>query len=148
MRLKQLAQDGRGIELAPPRAAGSLHCLGARIRVLCAKCIAAVAFVVTLSAADIKTPPWETSQLVIGRDLFRENCAVCHDIDKDKAHSHKFGPSLNHLFKNPVMPLSHAKPNRQYVVVRIKYGGALMPAFAKRLTDSDINTLIDYITSK
>jgi mono/diheme cytochrome c family protein len=46
------------------------------------------------------------------------------------------------------MPLSHAKPNRQYVVVRIKFGGALMPAFGKRLNDSEIETLIDYIASK
>jgi mono/diheme cytochrome c family protein len=105
-------------------------------------------FSAILSAAATKAPPWETSQLIIGRDLFRENCAVCHDIDKDKLHSRKFGPSLNHLFRNPMMPLSHAKPNRQYVVVRIKYGGALMPAFGKRLSDSDIHTLIDYIASK
>ena len=101
-----------------------------------------------LSAADVKTPPWETSRLVIGRDLFRDNCAVCHDIDKDRMHSRKLGPSLNHLFKNEKMPLSHAKPNRQYVVIRIKFGGALMPAFGKRLNDSEIETLIDYIASK
>ncbi|MBV8571207.1 MAG: cytochrome c [Acidobacteriaceae bacterium] len=106
------------------------------------------AFAVVLSAADTRTPPWATSQLVIGRDLFRENCAVCHDIDKDKMHSRKIGPSLNHLFTNPTLPMSHAKPNRQYVVVRIKYGGALMPAFSKKLDDSDINILIDYIASK
>lgn len=112
------------------------------------KCLLALGLTAVLSAANTKTPPWETSQLVIGRDLFRENCSVCHDIDKDKLHSRKFGPSLNHLFKNPLMPLSHAKPNRQYVVVRIKYGGTLMPAFGKRLNDSDISALIDYIASK
>lgn len=110
--------------------------------------LTALGFAVVLSAADTKTPPWETSQLVIGRDLFRENCAVCHDLDKDKTHSRKFGPSLNHLFKNPTLPLSHGKPNRQYVTVRIKYGGALMPAFGKKLSDSEINTLIEYIASK
>jgi mono/diheme cytochrome c family protein len=102
----------------------------------------------SLAAADIKAPPWETSRLVIGRDLFRENCVVCHDIDKDKLHSRKIGPSLNHLFKNEKLPLSQAKPNRQYVAVRIKFGGPLMPAFAKRLSDSEIETLIDYIASK
>jgi mono/diheme cytochrome c family protein len=101
----------------------------------------------TLSAADIKAPPWENS-FVIGRDLYRENCAVCHDIDKDKRHSRKIGPSLNHLFKNPSLPLSHGKPNRQYVMIRIKFGGVIMPAFSKRLNDSEINTLIDYIASK
>src|SRR5579863_8722474 len=101
-----------------------------------------------LSAADTKTPPWETSPLIAGRDLFRENCAVCHDIDKDQKHTRKFGPSLNHLFKNEKLPLSHGKPSRPYVVVRIKFGGALMPAFRTQLSDREINTLIDYIASK
>jgi mono/diheme cytochrome c family protein len=106
------------------------------------------ALTASVSAADIKPPPWETPHLVIGRDLYRENCAVCHDIDKDQRHTRKLGPSLNHLFKNPKLPLSHGKPNRQYVAVRIKFGGAIMPAFAKRLNDSEINTLVDYIASK
>jgi mono/diheme cytochrome c family protein len=101
----------------------------------------------TLSAADVKAPPWENSRAV-GRDLYRENCAVCHDIDKDKAHSRKFGPSLNHLFKNPRLPLSRGKPNRQYVMTRIKFGGPLMPAFRNKLNDSQINILMDYIASK
>ena len=98
--------------------------------------------------ADIKAPPWEGSRLIIGRDLFRENCAVCHDIDKDQKHTRKLGPSLNNLFKNERLPLSHGKPNRPYVEVRIKFGGALMPAFGKRLTQSEIDTLIDYLASK
>ena len=101
-----------------------------------------------LAAAEIRTPPWEKSPLLAGRDLFRENCAVCHDIDKDQAHTRKLGPSLNHLFKNAKLPLSHGKPNRPYVVVRIKLGGALMPAFRTQLTDSETNALIDYIASK
>jgi mono/diheme cytochrome c family protein len=101
-----------------------------------------------LSAAEIKSPPWEKSPLIAGRDLFRENCAVCHDIDKDQKHSRKFGPSLNHLFKNDKLPLSHGKPSRPYVVIRIKFGGALMPAFRTQLTDPEINTLIDYLASK
>ena len=101
----------------------------------------------SLSAADIKAPPWENSR-AIGRDLYRENCAVCHDIDKDRAHSRKIGPSLNHLFKNEKLPLSHGKPNRQYVITRIKFGGVIMPAFRKKLDESQINILIDYIASK
>jgi mono/diheme cytochrome c family protein len=105
-------------------------------------------FAASLSAAEFKPPPWEKSPLIAGRDLFRENCAVCHDINKDQAHTRKFGPSLNHLFKNPKLPLSHGKPNRPYVVVRIKFGGALMPSFRTQLNDSEINTLIDYIASK
>src|ERR1700748_3555744 len=74
---------------------------------------------------EIKPPPWEKPPTIAGRDLYRENCAVCHDIDKDQRHTRKFGPSLNHLFQNPTLPSSHGKPNRPYVVVRIKFGGAL-----------------------
>lgn len=102
-----------------------------------------------LSAAELKTLPWEkTSPLAVGRDLYRANCAVCHDIDKDKKHSRKIGPSLNHLFKNERLPLSKGRPSRQYVAIRIKFGGPLMPAFAKRMNGDEINTLMDYIASK
>ena len=103
--------------------------------------------VTAVSAATLQAPPWEKSRLLAGRDLFRENCAVCHDIDTDRSHG-KYGPSLYHVFKRDKMPLSHAKPNRQYVIVRIKFGGTLMPAFRNLLTDSDINTIVDYIESK
>lgn len=101
-----------------------------------------------LGAADIKSPPWEKAPVVEGRDLYRENCAVCHDIDKDQKHTRKFGPSLNHLFKNEKLPMSHGKPSRAYVLVRIKFGGVLMPAFRSYLNDPEINTLVDYIASK
>jgi mono/diheme cytochrome c family protein len=112
------------------------------------KCVSLFALAISFSAAETKTPPWEKSPLNAGQDLFRENCAVCHDIDKDQKHTRKLGPSLNHLFKGEKLPLSHAKPTRPYIVVRIKFGGALMPAFRAQLNDSEINTLIDYIASK
>lgn len=101
-----------------------------------------------LSASDTRTPPWEAPHLAAGRNLYRTNCSVCHDIEKDQKHTRKFGPSLNHLFKNERLPMSKGKPSRQYVMVRVKFGGALMPAFGKSLNDSEINTLIDYIESK
>jgi len=114
----------------PPGPAGSLHPVSA-------------------SAADLTPLPWEKSRLAIGRDLYRQNCAVCHDIDKDVKHSRKIGPSLNHLFTNPLTPLSKIKPNRPYVVVKIKAGdGDLMPAFGKRLRPEEIEALVDYIASK
>jgi mono/diheme cytochrome c family protein len=92
-------------------------------------------------------PPWEKPKLAEGRDLYRQNCAVCHDVELGNAHA-KLGPSLHHLFKNEKLPLSHGKPSRQYVIVRVKFGGALMPAFGKKLNDAQINTLIDYIESQ
>jgi mono/diheme cytochrome c family protein len=109
------------------------------------KAVLLLCFAALLQAADAKAPPWEKQNAAIGRDLFRENCVVCHDIDKDPKHTRKFGPSLRHVFRNERMPLSHAKPSRQYVIVRIKFGGALMPAFKSKLSDAEIAQLVDWL---
>ena len=102
-------------------------------------------------AAALRRPPrrplpWEKNHLRIGQALYRENCVVCHDIDR--AQSKKSGPSFYQLFKRTKMPIANMKPNREYIKVRVKFGGALMPAFRRRLTDREIDTLIDYIASK
>ncbi len=98
--------------------------------------------------ADTSAPPWERSSTPPGQSLFRENCTVCHDIDKDQKSTRKLGPSLNHLFKNPRLPLSKSKPTRAYVTVRIQYGGAVMPAFMKRMNEAQIAALLTYLESK
>ena len=90
--------------------------------------------------------PWEKNHLRIGQALYRENCVVCHDIDRPQ--SKKPGPSFYQLFKRDKMPMSSVKPNREYIKVRVKFGGPLMPAFRQTLTDTEIDTLIDYIASK
>jgi mono/diheme cytochrome c family protein len=115
------------------------------MRVLCFLLASAAAF-----AAEKPAPPWEKpdASLLFGQHLFRENCAVCHDIDKDQKSTRKIGPSLYHLFKNPKLPLSKGKPNRAYVMVRIQYGGPVMPAFMKRMNDEQMATLISYLESK
>jgi mono/diheme cytochrome c family protein len=100
----------------------------------------------TLLAAERRPLPWEKNRLRIGQALYRENCVVCHDIDK--AQSKKVGPSFYQLFKRDKMPLASMKPNREYIKVRVKFGGPLMPAFRQWLTESEIDTVIDYIASK
>jgi mono/diheme cytochrome c family protein len=102
----------------------------------------------SVMAADSGVPPWERPSTPPGQSLFREYCTVCHDIDKDQKSTRKLGPSLNHLFKNPKLPLSKSKPNRAYVMVRIQYGGAVMPAFMKRMNDAEIAALLAYLESK
>ena len=99
-----------------------------------------------LSAADQRQLPWEKNRLRIGQSLYRENCIVCHDIDRQQ--SKKLGPSFYQLFKRERMPLTSTRPNRDYIKVRVKFGGPLMPAFRQRLSDSEINMLIDYMASK
>jgi mono/diheme cytochrome c family protein len=99
-----------------------------------------------LFAADQHgSPPWEKNQRV-GQALYRENCVVCHDIDRPQ--SKKPGPSFYQLFKREKMPVSNARPSREYIKVRVKFGGPLMPAFRQRLTEGEIDTLIDYIASR
>jgi mono/diheme cytochrome c family protein len=97
-------------------------------------------------AADRRPLPWEKSNQRAGQALYRENCVVCHEIDR--AQSKKLGPSFYQLFKRDTMPIMKAKPNREYIKVRVKFGGPLMPAFKDRLSDPEIDTLMDYIQSK
>ncbi len=98
-----------------------------------------------LAAADRPAIPWE-NRLRIGQALYRENCSVCHDIDRPQ--SKKSGPSFYHLFQRAQMPIARIKPGRDYIKLRVKFGGALMPTFRTWLTDRDIDILIDYMASK
>jgi mono/diheme cytochrome c family protein len=98
------------------------------------------------SAEDRGQPPWEKNHLRVGQALYRENCVVCHDIDGFP--SRKPGPSFYQLFKHEKMPVSNVKPNREYIKVRVKFGGSLMPAFRQWLTEKQIDTLIDYMASR
>jgi mono/diheme cytochrome c family protein len=107
-------------------------------------------FAAAASAADRAAPPWEkpAAASLLGQSLFREQCTVCHDIDKDQKHTRKLGPSLNHLFKNPRLPLSKGKPSRNYVMVRIQYGGQVMPSFMNKMNDAQMEALLAYLESK
>ena len=99
-----------------------------------------------MAAADRRPLPWEKDRLRTGQALYRENCVVCHDIDR--AQSKKLGPSFYRLFKSEKMPLSKMKPNREYIKLRVKFGGTLMPAFRQRLTEEEIGIMIDYMAAK
>src|SRR5262249_39933556 len=98
-----------------------------------------------LAAQDRPKLPWE-NRMRAGRAIYRENCVVCHEIDR--AQSKKMGPSFYQLFKRDKMPIANMKPNRDYIKVRVRFGGALMPAFRQRLSEGEMDLLIDYIESK
>jgi mono/diheme cytochrome c family protein len=108
--------------------------------------ILGLALATALVGAEARKPPWEKNRLKIGQALYRENCVVCHDIDR--AQSKKLGPSFYRLFQRERMPLSNMKPNRDYIKVRMKFGGALMPAFREWLSEAEMDALIDYIAAK
>ena len=90
--------------------------------------------------------PWEKNRLKIGQAIYRENCVVCHAVDS--ASSSKLGPSFYHLFQRDTMPESNVKPERLLIAGKIRVGGKLMPAFAKKLSSADIDAVLDYMQSR
>jgi len=94
----------------------------------------------------LRPVPWEKNRLKIGQAIYRENCVVCHDVEAES--SKKLGPSFYHLFRRDKMPLSNAKPQRLLIAGKIRVGGKLMPAFAQKLTSTDIDAILDYLQSK
>jgi mono/diheme cytochrome c family protein len=94
----------------------------------------------------LRPVPWEKNRLKIGQAIYRENCLVCHDVEADS--SKKLGPSFYHLFQRDKMPQSNAKPQRLLIAGKIRVGGKLMPAFAQKLTSTDIDAILDYLQSK
>jgi mono/diheme cytochrome c family protein len=90
-----------------------------------------------LAAAE--APPWEKPDR-LGRELFLENCSVCHDLAKPK--SPKIGPSLLRFRK---LPPERARPFRTYIMTFIRTGTPKMPSFAGVLTEEQIRRLADYV---
>ncbi len=90
--------------------------------------------------------PWEKNRLKIGQAIYRENCVVCHAVEAESPQ--KLGPNFVHLFQRDKMPQSNAKPERLLIAGKIRVGGKLMPSFAKKLTSSDIEAVLDYLQSK
>lgn len=94
----------------------------------------------------LRPVPWEKNRLKIGQAIYRENCVVCHAVDA--ASPSKLGPNFYHLFQRDKMPQTNAKPDRLLIAGKIRVGGKLMPSFAKKLTSSDIDAVLDYLQSK
>ena len=109
-------------------------------------CLLPVILSLALRAADRPPVPWEKDNLRIGKVLYRENCVVCHDIDREQ--SKKLGPSFFKLFQRDKMPVAKIKPNQEYIKARVKFGGPIMPAFKNFLTEREINRIIAYIASQ
>lgn len=100
----------------------------------------------TLVYADRPNPAWEKGRLQAGQALYRSNCVVCHDVDEAK--SKKLGPSFHQLFRREKMPMASMKPSREYVKMRTRFGGALMPAFQKTLSAAQIDLIVDYLQAQ
>ncbi|MBZ5542406.1 MAG: cytochrome c [Acidobacteriia bacterium] len=89
----------------------------------------------TLSSADDK-------KAAEGEAIYKKNCNMCHFPDKaDK----KLGPGLKDLFKNKELPQSHKPVTEAAVREQIEKGSKAMPAFGKKLSAGEIDSLIEYL---
>lgn len=76
-----------------------------------------------------------------GREIFLANCSMCHYANKTKALR---GPGLQGLFKKKYLP-SGAPANDDRVRETILHGRNMMPPFADRLDNQQIDELLAYL---
>lgn len=76
-----------------------------------------------------------------GKDVFDNNCAVCHNADSDEK---KMGPGLKGLFKHDKLA-NGKKPTEANVRAMINEGGGGMPAFGDMLSAEEKDNVIAYL---
>lgn len=82
-----------------------------------------------------------------GKTLFDRNCRTCHHAEKADT---KVGPGLKDLFKNQELPATHRPATEANVRKQIEEGNRHakpmgMPGFAKKLSDQEMQALLDYL---
>jgi len=77
-----------------------------------------------------------------GEDLFKRNCATCHEVFNPDLK--KQPPNLEGLFQAKTLP-SGAPATDEQVRKTIINGVGTMPAFDQRLSDEDVNDLVRYL---
>ena len=76
-----------------------------------------------------------------GKQVFEDNCAVCHNADSEEK---KMGPGLKGVFKHDKL-VNGKKPTDANVRALINAGGNGMPSYQDMLTDEEKNDVIAYL---
>ena len=81
-----------------------------------------------------------------GKQVFADNCALCHNADSDEAI---IGPGLKGLFHWPPHKLSDGTEHKEHTVAIIRKqiveGGGAMAAVGASFSEEEINNLIAYL---
>ena len=103
--------------------------------------LVAAACAAFLSCRATPPPPAEGSPEALGKAIFLQQCAICHNPDSlDK----KMGPGLKSLFKRD--KLSDGKPPSDATVrARIDRGGTGMPPFSDMFSAPEMTALMAYL---
>jgi cytochrome c len=76
-----------------------------------------------------------------GKDVFENNCSVCHNADSDEK---KMGPGLKGLFKHDKLN-NGKKPTEANIRALINEGGGGMPAFGDMLSAEEKDNVVAYL---
>lgn len=77
-----------------------------------------------------------------GKDVFDQNCAVCHNADST---DRKMGPGLKGLFKKAKLDSTGKPVNDANVMEQINNGGNGMPAYKDNLSADEKTNLLAYL---
>lgn len=102
---------------------------------------AGVVLLLTLAAYSFGSPLQSGSQNPAADSLFTKNCATCHGKD-GKAKT--FKAKLNHA-RNLTDPEWQTSVTDERLFNSITNGRGHMPAWGKKLTEAEINSLVAYV---
>lgn len=101
-----------------------------------------VAFVCTLGFAGCRSADSLTPQQAEGKHLYDVRCAHCHE-DNDLALK-KVPPNLHRVFAKSALPSGAPATNAEVERVVLS-GKGMMPAFAGRFTQEQMDALLAYL---
>ena len=102
---------------------------------------AGVVLLLTLAAHSFGSPLQSGSQNPDANSLFTKNCATCHGKD---GRAKTFKAKLNHA-RNLTDPEWQTSVTDERLLNSITNGRGHMPAWGKKLTEAEINSLVAYV---
>ena len=76
-----------------------------------------------------------------GKEVFDNNCVICHYRDKEKT---KVGPGLKGLFKRKLTPARKLPLTEKTIRTQIQKGGIAMPPYSQ-IKGDDLDALLTYL---
>ncbi len=90
-----------------------------------------------------QTAPQAESETVTGSELFEnKGCSQCHYTDSEQS---LVGPGLKGILEQDELPVSGWKATEKNIAEQLKNPYKNMPSYADRLTENQIDKLIDYL---
>jgi mono/diheme cytochrome c family protein len=136
-----MTNTSAGNQARKPRTIATKILASLLFGLLCAAACAAF-LLYSLGGLPSKKTAAPTPQLQIGLSLYSANCAICHE--QNQLHLNPQPPNLHGLFSRPNLP-SGASANDAEVTRVILHGRNTMPAFAPRLTASEVAAIVAYL---